>query len=241
MKRKTQRTSTTFDKSKNLLSASSGFAMQEAYKTLRTNVAFSLPGDRSRCIGIISANRSEGKSTISLNLAISLAQIEKKVIIIDCDMRLPTVASKLGMTKGRLGLSDYLTGDNGFEDLPIIRNSELGIDIIPAGTIPPDPTKLIESPQMSNLLNILKEIYDYVIVDFPPVGMVSDAAILSSVIDGYLIVVRHESSELSELDETIRQMNFANANIMGFVYNDKPSTKKFYKKNSKYYYYEYKK
>ena len=91
------------------------------------------------------------------------------------------------------------------------------------------------------MLNILKEIYDYVIVDFPPVGVVSDAAILSSVIDGYLIVVRHETSEMSEIEETIRQMNFANANIMGFVYNDRPNAKKFYKKNSKYYYYEYKK
>ena len=223
---------------KMLLSDDSSFTMQESFKTLRTNVSFSLPGKKNRCIGIVSANRGEGKSTVAVNTAISLAQIDKKVVIVDCDMRIPTVAAKLGM-ENRPGLSDYLADEDGNSRLPIMRNDSLNIDVIPAGTIPPDPTKLIESPQMRELIEALKMVYDYIVVDFPPVTVVSDAAILSSVIDGYLIVTLHESTETSQLDETIRQLNFANANILGFVYNSKPASKKSYKKNSKYYYYEY--
>ena len=223
---------------KMLLSDDSSFTMQESFKTLRTNVSFSLPGKKNRCIGIVSANRGEGKSTVAVNTAISLAQIDKKVVIVDCDMRIPTVAAKLGM-ENRPGLSDYLADEDGNSRLPIMRNDDLNIDVIPAGTIPPDPTKLIESPQMRELIEALKMVYDYIVVDFPPVTVVSDAAILSSVIDGYLIVTLHESTETSQLDETIRQLNFANANILGFVYNSKPASRKSYKKNSKYYYYEY--
>lgn len=230
--------SKTFIPDKMLLSPDSSFSMQESFKTLRTNVSFSLPGKKNRCIGIVSANRGEGKSTVAVNTAISLAQIDKKVAIVDCDMRIPTVAAKLGM-ENRPGLSDYLADEDGNSRLPIIRNDDLNIDVIPAGTIPPDPTKLIESPQMRELIEALKMVYDYIVVDFPPVTVVSDAAILSSVIDGYLIVTLHESTETSQLDETIRQLNFANANILGFVYNSKPASRKSYKKNSKYYYYEY--
>ena len=227
-----------FNPEKMLLSENSSFSVLESFKTLRTNVTFSLPGLKNRCIGVVSANRGEGKSTVSVNLAISLAQIDKKVVIVDCDMRIPTVASKLGM-ENRPGLSDFLAEEDGYRELPVVSNLDFNIDVIPAGTIPPDPTKLIESPQMTELVKALKVVYDYVIVDFPPVTVVSDAAILSSVIDGYLIVTLHESTETSQLDETIRQLNFANANILGFVYNSKPASRKSYKKNSKYYYYEY--
>ena len=224
-----------FNPQKMLLSENSSFSVQESFKTLRTNVTFSLPGQRNRCIGVVSANRGEGKSTVSVNLAISLAQIDKKVVIVDCDMRIPTVAAKLGM-ENRPGLSDFLADEDGNSQLPVVTNSDFGIDVIPAGTIPPDPTKLIESPQMSELIQALKVVYDYVIVDFPPVTVVSDAAMLSSVIDGYLIVTMHDNTGTSQMDETIRQLNFANANILGFVYNSKPASRKTYKKNSKYYY-----
>lgn len=235
-KKKTK--SKVFIPSKMLLGENASFSMQESFKTLRTNVSFSLPGKKNRCIGIVSANRGDGKSTVSVNLAISLAQIDKKVVIVDCDMRIPTVAAKLGM-ENYPGLSDYLADEEGYSHLPVAHNDTFNIDVIPAGTIPPDPTKLIESPQMSELIEALKLVYDYIVVDFPPVIVVSDSAILSSVIDGYLIVTLHGSTEISQMDETIRQLNFANANVLGFVYNSKPASRKSYKKNSKYYYYEY--
>ena len=94
-----------------LLSEDSPFPMREAYKSLRTNVMFSIPGSDSKCIGIVSANRGEGKSTIAINLAISFAQANKKVIVVDCDMRLPTVAAKIGIN-ATPGLSNYLAGND---------------------------------------------------------------------------------------------------------------------------------
>ena len=240
MKNKTKRTEI-FDSKNMVLSSQSPFSVQEAYKTLRTNVIFSLPGTDSRCIGITSANRGEGKSTIAINLAISLAQLKKKVILIDCDLRLPTVISKLNI-KAKEGLSNYLSGM--IKEIPIICVRDLDVDIISSGTIPPDATALINSEEMVNLLKLLKEQYDYIILDFPPINIVSDAVLLSGMIDGYLMVVRHNLSEYKKVSEALRQMQFAGAKIAGFVYNGKSNDKKYYKRKGYYYrndYYYYKK
>ena len=227
-----------------LLSDRSAFSVKEAYKTLRTNVMFSLPGKDSKCIGVVSPERGDGKSSVSINLAISFAQINKKVIIVDCDLRLPTIASKLGI-EAKPGLSNFLSGNQDSEQPLIRRSSEYGIDIMTAGDIPPDPTALITSRQMDAFIELLKKYYDYIILDFPPATIVSDAASVSRIVDGYLIVIRHNSSEFSKINETLRQMNFADAKILGFVYNGKDEQKKYYKngKYSKYYYnyYYYKK
>ena len=219
-----------FDTKKMVLSDNSPFTVQEAYKTLRTNVTFSLPGSGCKCIGVVSAGRGDGKSSVAANLAISLSQINKRVALIDCDMRLPTIASKLGV-QSTPGLSNILSGD--IIELPIIYDAEHGIDIIPSGNVPPDSTTLISSQEMVRLVERLKEMYDYIIFDFPPITIVSDAVIISSIIDGYLVVVRHEKSEYSLMAETLRQMRFADAKILGFVYNGKNINKKYYK--SKYY------
>lgn len=215
-----------FDTKKMLLSDKSSFSVQEAYKTLRTNVTFSLPGSDCKCIGITSANRGDGKSTIAVNLSISLAQINKKVVLIDCDMRLPTIASKLGC-KSTPGLSNYLSGD--CTEIPIVSVSDKGIDIIPSGNIPPDSTTLISSQEMHRLCDRLKESYDFIVFDFPPINIVSDAVMMSGIIDGYLIVARHNHSEYQMIGETIRQMRFADAKVIGFVYNGKGEEKKYYK------------
>ena len=229
------------DPKKLLLSPDSPFSVQEAYKTLRTNVTFSLPDSGGKCIGVVSATRGEGKSTISVNLAISLAQLNKRVVLVDCDMRLPTIVTKLGV-KMEEGLSDYLSGMT--ERIPIYRVESRGIDVIPSGTIPPDSTILIESKAMTELLQFLKEEYDYVVLDFPPINIVSDAVLLSNQMDGYLMVIRHKYSEHKKLNEAIRQMKFSEAKIIGFVYNGKGNERKYYKKSSYYYknnYYYYKK
>lgn len=225
-----------FDPEKMLLSDKSSFFVQEAYKTLRTNVMFSLPGSGCKCIGIVSSDRGDGKSSVASNLSISLAQINKRVILIDCDMRLPTIAQKFEIQSAP-GLSNLLSGD--VRDIPILHNASRGIDIIPAGNLPPDSTTLISSEEMVKLVEELKESYDFIIFDFPPINIVSDALIVSNLIDGYLVVIRHEASEYRMIAETIRQMQFADAKIIGFVYNGKGEIKKYYSK-SKYSKYGYK-
>lgn len=229
-----------FDPKRMLLSDKSAFSVKEAYKTLRTNVMFSLPGKESKCIGVVSPDRGDGKSSIAINLAISFSQINKKVIIVDCDLRLPTIASKLGI-ESKPGLSNYLSGDLESTKPLIRRSSEYGIDIMTSGDIPPDSTVLITSKQMDAFIELLKKYYDYIILDFPPATIVSDAASMSRVLDGYLIVIRHRESEISKIKETLRQMQFADAKILGFVYNGKEEHKKYYRKGkySKYYYNNY--
>ena len=231
------KTKSLFNPDKMLLSKDSSFSVQEAYKTLRTNVTFSLPGNESKCIGITSAYRGDGKSSVAINLAIAFAQIKKKVIIIDCDMRIPTVASKIGIDS-KPGLSDYLAGTNNMDDTLIRKIPEYGIDVLPSGTVPPDPTILLESPQMQHIIEILKKYYDYIILDFPPVAVVSDAAIMSKSVDGFLIIVRHNTSEYTKVEETLRQLEFADAKIIGFVYNAK-ELENIYKGSKRYYYRNY--
>ena len=230
-KRKKSNENNTFDSQKMLLSDTTPFSVQEAYKTLRTNVTFSLPGSGCKCIGVTSAHRGDGKSSISANLAISLAQINKRVVLIDCDLRLPTIAQKFRV-RSIPGLSNWLSGD--IEEIPLTHLDDKNIDILPAGNLPPDSTTLISSQEFLRLIERLKESYDYIIFDFPPITIVSDAALLSNVIDGYLVVVRHEKSEYQMINETIRQMQFADAKIIGFAYNGLNVSKKYYKKGSYY-------
>lgn len=237
MMKKNKKVTSVFNPKKMLLSENSPFTVKEAYKSLRTNIIFSLPGNDSKCIGIVSADRGDGKSSVALNLAISFAQLRKKVIIVDCDLRLPTVASKLGI-ETKPGLSNFLSGTQESKE-PVIRRSNMyGIDIMTAGDIPPDPTMLLESKQMTALIVLLKKYYDYIVLDFPPITIVSDAIILSNIVDGYLMVVRHTKSEYSKIFEMLRQLDFAGAKKLGFVYNGVDEQRKNYKrgKYSKYYY-----
>ncbi|MCD8146307.1 MAG: CpsD/CapB family tyrosine-protein kinase [Clostridiales bacterium] len=211
-----------------LLTESSPFSVQEAYKALRTNVLFSLPGGKARCIGITSSMQSEGKSMNTVNLALSFGQIGKRVLLVDCDMRLPTVATKLGLV-GQPGLSDVLVGSSTLEEA--IRDEErFGIHVLPAGTIPPDPTRLLESEQMQELLVCLREEYDYVLIDLPPITTVADAAILAKYLDGFLLVVKHGQSQYRAIRSMMTQLQLANANVLGFIYaNASVGGNKYYK------------
>lgn len=211
-----------------VLREKSPFLMREAYKALRTNVAFSLPGSGARCIAVTSAGRSEGKSYNSVNLAIAFAQIDKRVILLDGDMRLPTVASKLGV-KAKPGLSDFLVGQARLDE--VVRRDVEGVDVLPAGSIPPDPTGLLESPEIEMLLEQLRKVYDYIIIDLPPVNTVADATIVSRVVDGFLLVVHHDATENKAVAEMLRRLRMVGAKLLGFVYNDVPvDDKRYYKK-----------
>lgn len=210
-----------------LLNEKTPFVTQEAYKALRTNVMFSLPGTACKCVGITSPTPGDGKSTTAANLAISLAQIGKRVLLVDCDMRLPTVANSFRIAPVP-GLSDFLVGQAKIEDC--IRFSEaFGINIMTAGNIPPDPTGLLEAKQIDSLFSAFRKIYDFVIVDLPPVTTVSDAAILSKHLDGYLLAVRQRQTRHRDVVHMLKQLQIADGKLLGFVTVGGEAGKKYYK------------
>jgi len=219
----------TVKRSELLLNEESPFIVTEAYKALRTNIMFSLPGTECKCVGITSSSQAEGKSTNTINFAIAMAQIGKNVLLIDADMRLPTVASSLGIT-GQPGLSNLLIGESDF-GMCRYHVDTYGFDVIPSGTIPPDPTRLLGSKQMEVLLSVLRKHYHYIIMDLPPVCTVTDAALLAKVVDGYLLLVRHNAADHRAVTDMIGRMKKADAKILGFLYVGAEVSSKGYYKN----------
>lgn len=217
MKKKENNNEVDIAKKRFVLSEDTPFQAKEAYKALRTNVMFSMPGSDCKSVGVTSSMPSEGKSTTAINLAISLAQIGKKVLLIDADMRIPSVAGRLKI-KGAPGLSDFLVGEAKIDDA-VRLVEEYGVYVLPAGSIPPDPTGLLEAKQLEHLFSAIRKIYDFVVVDLPPVNSVPDAVILARYIDGYLLAVREKVTKHKEVVEALKHLHLANANIVGFVTN----------------------
>lgn len=194
------------------------FAAAEAYKLLRAKLQFSFSESGCHVIGLSSALSGEGKSLSSVNLAYSLAELGKKVLLIDCDMRRPTLAEKLGIQKFP-GFSSYLTGQEALEGL--IRPSGLleELHVITAGQNPPNPNELLSSAKMSAAMEALRRRYDYVLLDLPPVGEVSDAITVTAVADGILLVVRENFCHRQVLAHTLQQFAYVNARLLGLVVN----------------------
>lgn len=218
--RRTSGRSNSIEKSetKLILSDKSPWPVQEAYKALRTNITFSLPGTGCKVIAVTSAQANDGKSTICINTAISFAQLNKKVLLIECDLRLPTVGTKLEI-RSVPGLSDTLIGSAHISEA-LRRNVRNGLDVLPAGNIPPDPTWLLQSNQMKVLIQQFRKLYDYILIDLPPVTTVADSSIMSRYADGFLIAVRHQTTEMPALEDALSQLHLAEAKVLGFVYND---------------------
>ena len=198
------------------------FAASEAYKLLRTKLQFSF-ADESNChvIGVSSALSGEGKSLTAINLAFTLSQLSKKVLLVDCDMRRPTLAEKLGILK-QPGISSYLTRQCHLDDLIQmcgIKDNEGAFHVITAGQNPPNPIELLSSDRMKKALSAMRDAYDYVILDLPPVGEVSDAMAVAKVTDGMLLVVRQDFCDRNIFAETVQQFEFINAKILGIVFN----------------------
>lgn len=198
------------------------FAASEAYKLLRTKLQFSFTDESaSRIIGVSSALSGEGKSLSAVNLAYALSQLDKRVILIDCDMRRPTLAEKLSIRK-LPGLSGYLTGQHNLEEMIQncnLKKEETAFQVITAGQNPPNPIELLSSEKMTKFLKLLRQKYDYIILDLPPVGEVSDAMAVAKETDGILLVVRQNYCDRVVLKEAVRQFAFIDAKILGVVYN----------------------
>lgn len=198
------------------------FTALESYKLLRTKLQFSFAeGDGCRVIGVTSALSGEGKSLTSINLAYSLSELGKRVILIDADMRRPTLAKKLSI-KNEPGLSSCLTGQRDLNNLLQncgIAGNEKAFRVIAAGQNPPNPVELLSSNRMDVMLETLRKHYDYIILDMPPVMEVSDVLAVANKLDGVLLVVRHNMCNRTVLNSTVRQLAFVNAKVLGVVYN----------------------
>lgn len=193
------------------------FASREAFNLLRTNVTFAFPDETGgKVICVSSACPHEGKSTTAVNLAYSLAEGGYKVLLVDADMRRPTVytAFKLPMEPG---LSNILTGQA--EKLVHQEVIHKNLSVLTSGHMPTNPSELISSNKMRMLLEEFKSEYDYVIVDLPPVLAVSDAVAISKHVSGTIVVVRHGITKRREIAEVVRQFEYAGSKILGFVYN----------------------
>ena len=214
------------------------FTATEQYKLIRANLDFTLPPDE-KCpvIGVTSSMRGEGKSTTAVNLSYVFAEKGRKVLLIDGDLRIPSVAKKLDIDRVP-GLADLLRG-KGMEVTDIKPYLMDNWHILPSGEIPPNPSELLGSRRMKRLLDTLKEIYDYIIIDLPPVNIVSDAISISSLISGMIVVVREEHTEKRELERCFRQLKLSNVNILGCVMNETKTGGRSYGKYKRYRYYKY--
>ena len=199
------------------------FAGTEAYKLLRTNLMFALPtGKKCQMIGVTSSMRGEGKSTTALNLAYTIAQNGEKVLLVDADMRLPSIHQKLGIENGK-GLSNILAGMTSLESVLLKPEGDRNFSLILAGDIPPNPSELLNSRNMDKYLEMWAYYFDYIIFDFPPVGVVTDALVMSEKLDGMIVKLR-----------------YVKANILGMVMTMADSQdKKYYGKYKKGYEYGY--
>ena len=200
------------------------FAAKEAFKRLRTNLVMSFPREDTSCqlIGVTSAQPSDGKSTVALNLAYSLAELEKKVLLVDADMRRSSIHEKLHVEKAP-GLSNLLSEGSSIS-AAIRKYRGTGeewstFDIIPGGDIPHNPSELLNSQRMATLLQALSQAYDYVIIDLPPVGAVVDAVSVSENIDGMIVVVRENACPRGLLADCMQQLDYAGVRVLGFVMN----------------------
>lgn len=198
------------------LTASSSQAKRDGYCALRTNLMVALK-DEANCVGFSSGADQVGKSTSVINLAISLSQIGKRVLLIDADLRTGSVSNKLGLA-GCSGLSQVLSGDQSLDScVHTISNS---LSLLPAGELLPTSSDLLSGKNAALLVQNVKQAYDYVLIDLPAVQSAPDAAIVARYTDGVLLVVRHDHSRIRQVREAVRAMDFVDAPILGFLYTD---------------------
>ncbi len=224
-------------RSETILTDKIPFHITEAYKALRTNVLYSIATTGNKVIAVSSAMPGEGKSTTCANLAITLAQTGAKVILIDADLRKP-VQYKIFKVNNSLGLSRTLVGFNKLEEC-IKPGVAPGLDLLPSGPIPPNPAELLGSDNMKELLEYLKTAYDYIVIDTPPVNVVTDALVLLSSEMDITLVSRQRQTTYDELAKAIDSLKVANANFMGVVVTSVQQEKSWSKRNGYYSYYRY--
>lgn len=188
----------------------------ETFRTLRTNIHYSSIDKEIRTIMCTSAGPGEGKSSTIGNLALTLASSDKKVIIIDCDMRKSSIHKKFRLSN-TVGLSDFLTDEVSLDD--VVQSVEKNLYIMTSGSVPPNPAEMLGSKKMKDFIETLKEKYDYILVDAPPIIAVTDAQVLAGEVDGVILVVASKEADKDAVVRAKELLVKVNANILGVVLN----------------------
>ncbi|MDR2559364.1 MAG: CpsD/CapB family tyrosine-protein kinase [Oscillospiraceae bacterium] len=222
-------------KKKSLLGEHTSFVITEAYKTARTNLMFSLSTSERKIVVITSSNPSEGKSTTCSNLGLTLAGMGASTLVIDADLRKPTIHALFNIPNKK-GLSTILGGFDKIDDA-INYNVEENLDIITSGPIPPNPADLLASDLMDSLLKALSKHYDYILIDTPPINVVTDSQLMNKIISGILFVVWEGVTTHTDISAALRSVEMTSGKVLGFIKaNCNAKGAKNYKKNYKYSY-----
>ena len=190
--------------------------MKEVFRTLRTNLEFS--GVENRAIAVTSCTPNDGKSTVSYNLAMMLAERGKNTLYVDADLRKSVLVQRLGIKGNPEGLSHYLSGQTSLQDV-IYTTQKQGLYILPAGVFPSNPTELLANGKFSVLLESAKKVFDYIIVDTPPLASVIDAAVIAKECDASMLVLASGIASRNMARSVISQLKLSNPNFLGVVLN----------------------
>lgn len=235
MLKKTGNKSTIFtiNSRKKMLRNTSPFAIKEAYNMARAKLMFTSKGEKCPIYAVTSSDASDGKTINAINMAISFAMAGKKTLIIDGDMRSPSV-HKYFQAKREQGLSEILAQIT--TKINVQSSVQENLYFITSGAIPPNPSELIGNEMLDWLLSGLAEAFDCIFIDTPPVGLVSDAAYLAEKVTGYLMVIRSRHSEFPTVQHAVDTLKTLNGNIVGFLLNDVEEKSSGYYKRSGYRY-----
>ena len=215
--------------------------VSESFKNIRANLMFALAGTKTKCKIILftSAEQGDGKSTSCINMAAAYADSNARVLVIDADLRRPKIARYTNSDRKATGLSDFLGGFCTLDDA-ISKPEGCNFDCMFSGRIPPNPSELLMIDEVADMFNALSERYDYIFLDTPPIGVVSETIYLTQYVTGVVVVVKRDCSHFKSVKESITLLEFAKANILGFILNDAfdAKRKKYYYRRRRYYYYE---
>lgn len=200
----------------------------EAIRSVRTNIQFSGVDKKNKVISITSTKPEEGKSTIIYNLAKSFAENGGKVILLDCDLRKPTIPLISGVDNN-IGLTNYLTGKVDYSRIINTDSDQENFDMIFTGPIPPNPAEILASKAYKNLVEQLSDIYDYVFIDTPPVGLFTDASIVSTLCDGVIFAIKFSDAKREDIVQALDNLKKVDANILGTVLTHVPMKNKRYR------------
>lgn len=201
----------------------------EAYRKIATNIEFSNIDNEIKTIMITSAKQDEGKTTTICNLVMVMTELKKKILLIDLDLRKPTV-HKVFKVSNKLGLTDILIHKDDYK--PYLHNVYPGLDVLTTGMIPANPTEIINSKALKELIKEMSKSYDYIFIDAPPVMLVSDPITISTYSDAVILAIEHGKTEKELAKKAVESLKQVNANIIGAVLNNIPVSKQ-----SNYYYY----